>query len=222
MKRVLKIFLIAVAAIVLATAVGGCIYWQHQKTTPQYSLALILDAARRDDGNELNSLVDIDAVVDDFMPQITGKAYEMYGRGIPTQRINDMQRVAAPLMPAVKDRAKAELPRVIRDRTSKFDNVPFTAVVLGAGQYLNVDIDGDIAQITSKVPDRPLDLKMKREGDRWKVVGIHDDKLAASIAQKVGQEIIAVAADGDIERAAQKLGVKNLQNVLKQAEELLR
>ena len=63
---------------------------------------------------------------------------------------------------------------------------------------------------------------MQRSGDKWKVVGIRDEKLAENIAQRVGQELIAVAKTGDIETAGQRLGVQNLQNVLKQAQELIR
>jgi hypothetical protein len=222
MKKALKVTLIALAAIVVVAGSGCYIYWQQQKGTPQYSLALIVDAARRDDSAQLDSLVDVDAVADDFLPQITGKAYEMYGRGLPQQRVGDLQRIAAPLMPAVKERARAELPRVIRERTEKFDNVPFAAMVLGADRYLDISVQGDTAEITSKIPNRPLDLKMQRSGDKWKVVGIRDEKLAENIAQRVGQELIAVAKTGDIETAGQRLGVQNLQNVLKEAQELIR
>jgi len=222
MKKALKVTLIALAAIAVIGGSGCYIYWQQQKGTPQYSLALIVDAARRDDAAQLNSLVDMDAVADDFLPQITGKAYEMYGRSLPQQRVGDLQRIAAPLMPAVKERARAELPRVIRERTEKLDKIPFAAMVLGADRYLDIKINGDAAQITSKLPDRPLDLKMQRTGDKWKVVGIRDDKLAENIAQRVGQELIAIAKTGDIETAGQRLGVQNLQNVLKQAQELIR
>src|SRR5437016_1760179 len=48
--------------------IAGYFYWQHLKTTPQYSLALIVDASRRNDQQTTDSLVDIDAVVDDFLP----------------------------------------------------------------------------------------------------------------------------------------------------------
>jgi len=222
--RAFKITFIALTAAALIAAIGGYLYWQSHKDTPQYSLALIVDAARRDDSAQLNSLVDVDAVADDFLPQITGKAYELYGRGLPPQRIHDLNRIAAPLMPAVKDRARAELGRVIRERTEKFESVPFAAMVLGADRYLDVNVNGDTAHVGSKTPDRPLELKMQRNGDdRWKVVGIRDDKLATAIAQKIGQEIIAVAStNGDAEKAGRRLGVQNLQNVLKEAEELLR
>ena len=126
-----------------------------------------------------------------------------------------------PILPAVKDRARAELPRVVRDRTEKFGNVPFFAMVIGAGYYLDIKVDGDTAVVTSKIENRPFDVKMKKNGDRWQIVGLKDDKLATEIAKKVGQEMIAVAMGG-VTKAGKNLGVGNLADLLKQAEDLVK
>ena len=58
----------------IVVLVGGFIYWQSLKSSPQYSLALLVDAAKRDDKPAMDQQIDIDAVVDDFVPQITAKA----------------------------------------------------------------------------------------------------------------------------------------------------
>lgn len=207
---------------VIIGGIAGFFYWRGLRSTPEYSLALLIDAARRDDHAAVGRLVDIDSVVDDFMPQITGKAMELYGRGLPPQKTRDLAAVAAPILPAVKDRARAELPGVIRERTSKFEYVPFAAIVLGADRYLNIKITGDMAEVTSKLPDRPLQFRMKRSGEGWQIVGVRDDRLAENIARTVGQQIIAVASGATIGDTGRNLGVKNLQDILKQAEELLR
>jgi hypothetical protein len=216
-----KIFISLILLAVVVTA-AGCLYWRSLKTTPQYSLALLIDAARRNDKSAVGSLVDTDKVVDDFVPQIVNSAVDMYGRGLPAQTIANLAVVAQPIMPALKDRARTELPRVIRDRTSKFDYVPFPAIVMGADRYLDIKINGDTASVTSKIPDKPLELKMTRIGDHWQVVGIEDKDLAENIARTVGQQIIAIASGAKIGDAGKNLGVKNLADVLKQAEELLR
>jgi hypothetical protein len=122
----------------------------------------------------------------------------------------------------LKDGAKSELPRVIRERTEKFDYVPFAAIVMGADRYLDITVKGDIAYVKSKVEDRPLELKMMRVGDHWQVVGVRDKDLADKIARTVGQQIIAVASGANIGDASKNLGVNDLQDVLKRAEDLLR
>ena len=216
-KRLRVAGLVVLATIVIA-GVAGFAYWQRLKTTPQYSLALLIDASRKGDKDTANSLVDTDAVVDDFVPQITSKAIELYGRGVPPDAIAKMANVARPLMPAVKDRARAELPNVIRERTEKLENIPFFAMVVGADRYLDIQIDGDTAQVKSKIPDRPFEMKMQRNGDRWRITGVKDDQLATMIAQKIGQQIIAVATKGGINRAGETLGIKNLADIVRQAE----
>lgn len=220
--KILGIFAAVVGVILLISAIGGYFYWQSLKKTPQYSLALLIDAARTEDQKTIDSLVDTDAVVDDFMPQITDKAVELYGKGLPQATISKVAQVAAPVLPAIKERAKAEVPRVIREKTDKFASVPFFAIVLGADRYLEINETGDQATVKSKIAERPLELKMKRNGDKWQVIGLKDEQLATKIAQKVGQEIIAVATKGGIRKAGESLGIKNLQDLLKNAEDILK
>jgi len=217
-KKLLRVAGLVVLATIVITGVAGYLYWQRLKTTPQYSLALLIDASRKGDKDRANALVDTDAVVDDFVPQITSKAIELYGRGISPDAIAKMANVARPLMPAVKDRARAELPNVIRERTEQLENIPFFAMVLGADRYLDIQIDGDTAQVKSRIPDRPFEMKMQRSGDHWRVTGVKDDQLATMIAQKIGQQIIAVATKGGINRAGETLGIKNLADIVRQAE----
>lgn len=219
-QRTLLIVGLTASAVVLVALAAGFFYYQTLKRTPQYSLALLVDAARRDDRAGIDQLVDINAVVADFMPQITDKAVELYGRGLPPQTIQRVTALAQPLIPAVKERARAELPTVIRSRSERFSGVPFFLMVLGADRYFDITVTGDTAVVKSKSADRPLELKMLRNGDRWQIVGIKDEQLATDIARKIGQEIIAVAVSG--KKAADRFGIGNLSDMLRQAEELVR
>lgn len=220
--KIIRILAVSLIAILVVGAIGGYLYWRSYRNTPQYSLALLIDAAKRDDQKAIDELIDTNEVVDDFMPQITGKAMELYGRSLPPQALARVEQVAAPFLPAVKDRARAELPRVIREKTDKFAQVPFVAIVLGADRYLDIARQGETALVKSKIADRPLEVTMRRNGDVWQIVGIKDEQLATNIAQKIGQEIIAVATKGGIGRAGKTLGVENLQDLIKQVEDILK
>ena len=120
-----------------------------------------IDAAKRGDQPMIDSLVSVDQVVDDFLPQIMSKAVEIYGRGLPPAIVGQLTRVAAPVLPAVKDRARAVLPGLIRERVGKLGNVPFAAMVLGARQYLDIKVTGDIATVNGK---------------EWEIVGLRVGK----------------------------------------------
>ena len=206
---------------VLAVFVGGFLYWKSLEGTPQFSLAMLIDAARRDDQASIDRYIDTGAVVEDFVPQITSKAVELYGRGISDPVLQRLRLVAAPILPSVKERARAELPRVIRERTDRFENIPFAAMVIGVDRYLHITHQDDIAIVRSKLPEHAFEVKMRRAGREWQIIGVKDDRLSTDIARKVGQEMILIAAKG-LQSPDQRLGIGNLADILRQAEEAFR
>ncbi len=95
-------------------------------------------------------------------------------------------------------------------------------MVMGAERYLDIRPDGDSAIIRSKLPEHSFEVRMQRNGSGWKIVGVRDEALATEIAQRIGQEIIAVAHNGGAQAAGDRLGIKNLTTILQQAEEIFR
>ena len=91
---------------------------------------------------------------------------------------------------------------------------------MGADRALDIKTTGDRAEVSSKLPEQPLELTLKRDGDEWKVVGIKDEALARRIAEKIGQEMISAASKGGIRKAGEQFGVGNLQNLLRELEDL--
>ena len=220
--KILKIFSVALVLILIAGGIGGYLYWRNLKKSPSYSLALLVDAARRDDQKTVDELVDTDAVVDDFLPQITDKAVELYGRNLAPATIQRMAQVVAPLLPAVKQRARAEVPNLIKDKTKQFENIPFWAIAVSASKYLDITVEGERAFVKSKIPDRPLEVSLKRNGERWQIVAVKDEVLARGVAEKIGQELIVAAQKGSLRQTGEQLGVSNLEDALKQAQGLFK
>lgn len=219
--KFLKIFALAVLTILLIGAIGGFLYWRSVKTTPAYSLAMLVDAARRDDQAQMENYLDTDAVVENFMPQVTDKAIELYGRNLPQQTLAKVQLVASPLVPIIRERAKVELPRVVREKTAPVEKIPYWMIALFASRAVDISVEGDKATVKSKIPEQPLELAMKRDGDKWKVVSLKDEVLAKKIAEKIGQDIIAAASKGGLKRAAEQLGVKD-SNIIQNVEDIFK
>ncbi len=220
--KVLKVFAIALILFLIVGGIGSYFYWQNLKKTPQYSLALLVDAARRDDQKAIDELVDTNQIVDDFMPQITDKAVELYGRGVAPATIQKMAQIAAPLMPAIKQRARAEVPNLIREKTRQFENYPFWTIVVGAEKFLEIIREGDKSFVRSKLPNQSLEVTLKRNGERWQIVAIKDEVLARRVAEKIGQDLISVAQKGSVKKAGEQLGVSNLEEVLRKAEDIFK
>lgn len=221
MTKVVKIVGIVIISVAVIAGGAAFLYWQSLKDTPQYSLALIVDAAKRDDQAELNSLVDVDAIADNFTPQVTSKAVEMYGKGLPPSVIARLRTIAIPVMPAVKEQARAALPKLIRDRVEQFGNVPFPLIVAGADRYLRVEQQGTEAIVESKIPDRPLRLRMTKVGERWKVTGFEDDALATEIARRIGEELVTIATANEVGSKVNGLGITGVDDLLRRAAEIL-
>jgi len=222
--RTLKIASITAGLTVLVvTIIAGAaafLYWQHLKTTPQYALASIVEAARTDDRAEIERLIDVDSVVEDFVPQVTEKAVELYGRGIDPEVVRRAAKIAEPVMPAIKERARAELPGAIRRQLTEFDNFPFAALVIGADTYFDIGVEGGTAVVRSKLPDHSFEVRMRREGGQWAISAVRDDELAHLIAQRIGQEIMSIAVNGGTKGSGSLRSIKNLNEMLKEAEKL--
>lgn len=221
--RTLGIFVGVLLLVFAVVGIGGAFYWTHLKTTPQYSLAILVDAARNRDQGKIDEIVDTDAVVEDFVPQVTEKAIELYGRGLPPSIIDQVTNVAAPVMPVVKKRARAELPRLLRERTKRFENIPFFVMAAGAERYLDIKVAGNIARISNKAKNQPLKIVMRKNGDRWTIVAVKDESLAKRIAQKIGQQIISLVRRRGTDTAnsvEREIGVGNLGDLIERAGEI--
>src|SRR5215467_6188540 len=64
---------------VVATLAGAYFGWRHYKTTPSYSLALIIDAAQRNDMPAFQKQFDEDAIAKNLITEVTQKASVRYG-----------------------------------------------------------------------------------------------------------------------------------------------
>ncbi len=210
------------AVIITAAVGGGLLYWQHVKSQPQYSLALIVKAAREDDRATLDRLIDSDAVVDDFVPQITAEAADMYGRGLPPHLTQQLAVAAEPLMPTLKTRVRQELPTAIRQRSERLAAIPSWVLAAGASRYLHIDQNGDTATIKSKLPSHSFEVKMNKIGDVWKITGFRDQILAQAVARRIGQELISAVTKGRVPAAIENLGGIDLQHLVNEANRLMK
>lgn len=217
MKKAFLITATVLASLALIASIAAYFYWRSFEDTPQYSLALLIDSSRRGDDQAFAEFVDSDTVIENFLPQITSKAAEMYGRGMPPAVLDQLLKIASPILPIAKDRARTELPRLLRNETQRFSDVPFPAMVLGADKYLDIKIDGEVATVTSRLPEHRFEVQMKKNENRWKIVGVRDEALATRIAQSVGEQLIGAATNGDPKNAGKSLGVKDLESLIKQA-----
>lgn len=218
LSKSLKILIVLAAFLgffLILIAAFAYLYWQKVKQSPQYSLAILVESARVDDRDVVARFIDVDAVVDDFMPQVMQKATELYGRNLPPETIKKFSEAIAPIMPSLKNRVREEIPRVIREKTKALERLPWWAIALGADRVLEITVEGDLAYVRGKVDDQDLVITLRRSGEIWRVVAVKDDRLAREIAEKIGQDLILMFNREGTKKAAEKLGIRGVEDLLK-------
>lgn len=205
----------------LVAAVGGYWWYSNLQKTPTYSLALLIGAARRDDQKTIDRFLDADAVVDAFVPQIEDKAKERYARGLPPQTVARAEQLIkqylTPVLPVVKEQARREIPRQIKEKAAALPEVSPWAATVALNRVVNVSQSGEAATVKSNLQNRPIVLTMRKTDDRWKIVAVKDEALADRIAQQVAETVQQeLAKKPGQQRSPNRQAIEELQKQLEQ------
>lgn len=205
-RRVLLIVVSLFAVLLLAVFAGLYFWWRSYQTRPNYSLALVVDAAQRGDMQTFDQLVDTDQIVDNFVPQVMEKAGAPNLSGLSTQNLpglggqarKQVQTLAQKYVPQIKERVREEVAAQVKEISSSAQHKPFLLVALAMPFAIETKQDGDTARVNAHFKDRPIELTMQRSGERWKIVGVKDDVLVARILENVMRDLPANAAGSQL------------------------
>ena len=211
-----KLLLGCAGAALLVGVVGiiiAFVWWQNNKTTPAYSLALLVDAAQRDDKAAFDEIVDTDQVVKNFVPQVTEKAIQRYASGITVPLREQVEALVPTLLPSVKQKVRDEITKQIKELAARAEGKPFFLIALGIPYEVEIKEEGDAAQVAATLNNRPVELTMKRNGDLWKIVAVKDDALAAQIVDNIAKDLPSL--EKELEDQVRKQLGKGLPDLLK-------
>lgn len=182
------VLLLCVALVAVAAAVAGG--WLYFQTTPAYTLALLADAAQRDDAAAFDSFVDADQVADGFVRQAV--------QGLAGQQASGFAAVLGDAPDALLSSARAlikrlvsdEIRREVKEEAGGAQGQPFVLVALATRYRARVEEDGDTARALLEIKGRPVELTLRRADARgWRVVAVKDDALAARVAETLLREL---------------------------------
>jgi hypothetical protein len=188
-KSILLIFLVLFAFVVLGIIAAGYFWWQSYKSGPNYSLALVVDAAQRNDTTTLDAMVDTDKIVDNFVPQVVEKAGAQTPAGLGGPMRKQLQSLVLKYAPQVKQRVREEVAGQIKELSARAEHKPFFLVALALPFVVDTKQEGDAATVKATLKDRPIELNMQRDGEHWKIVGLKDDVLATRILENVTRDL---------------------------------
>jgi hypothetical protein len=191
--RILAIFAIFVVAAIGLASLGGFFWWRHYQSTPTYSLALLVDAAQRNDAQELGKRIDDDELAKNMMANVSQKAIARYGATMSATSQQQLDTAISSL-PDLKQKIHDEVLQELKSFAATSEPKPFVFLLVSVPSLVKITTEGDLAKALSTVSNRNFDLTMRRDADRWKVIGFNDDAVVQRIVDSVMKELPAIGA----------------------------
>ena len=200
-RRALLVAAIPFVAILLLAFGAGYWWWQSFKSSPAYTLALVIDAAERDDREAFERLVDVEGVSRSVVPQVIERV-----RGgdnaldIAPQVRRQIAQNAQVWLPGVREQVRDVLMTETKGlgerggaRNYPFFVRAFALSRLGESKMQEGTAGRDsTASVTYQVNERPVEFGL-RGGDGgegqpdWKIVSLKSDDLATRVAEQVAK-----------------------------------
>jgi len=187
---VFGVLAIIIVGFLIIAAAGGFFWWQHYKTTPAYSLALLVDAVERNDTAVADQLIDTDKILANLTSQVTEKAASRYGSSLTPAAHQRLTDLIPGLLPGLKQNVRDVLTTRIRQITEKSAHRPFIVTAIGLPYLVNITTEGNAGRVTTKTGD--FELTMEHQGERWKVVSMKDETLVQQMVDNVVKQLPAV------------------------------
>lgn len=190
--KVLLILATIGALVVMIGAGGVYFWWQSYKTTPAYSLALLLDASQHNDNSAVEQIIDSDQIVDSLRARITEKTIARYGGTLNASTRKRIEAMVPALLPRVKTNVRTVLTERVAEVFEKSEPRPFVVLALGIPYLVNITSEGDAARATAPVGDGKVEFVLRRDGERWKITGINDDTVVDRIVDSIISQFPAI------------------------------
>lgn len=192
--RVLGILFGLIVVVVVVAGVGGFLYWRHYQTTPAYTVALLIDAAQRNDAAEFEKRINDDEIAKNMIATVSQKAAGRYGLAINSSVQSQIDKVMPSLLPRLKPTIHDEVVKQIKEFAAKSEPQPFILLVVGVPRLVTVTTEGDTAKVKAPLSDRTIELTMQRDADRWKVTEFKDDVVVQRVVDNVMKELPAIGS----------------------------
>ncbi|HEV2706927.1 MAG TPA: hypothetical protein VGV59_13440 [Pyrinomonadaceae bacterium] len=195
-RRIMSVGGLILLGVLLLAGVGGYLWWQNHKKSPSYSLALLVDAAQRDDVRGVEELIDSDRVAEGFAPQVAQKMAESVDPGRVEVLRRQFEAAMPQLLPRVRETMREEVAKGVKSFSEQTGGkMPFMLLALSVARAADVKEQGETATVNVEAGNRPVEMTMQRTPEgRWKVVGLKDDAVASGIAVRLASAVPGATA----------------------------
>jgi len=193
--KILGILVLVFLVIGLVAAAGGYFWWRHFQTTPVYSLAVLIDAAQRNDGATVDRLTNSDKVIGNLAEQMIDKVSGQLGfvsgyvpSGVLSQSAG-LHTLPPSVVETLKQTFRERVTAEIKDFSAQSAPKPFIILALTLPNMIKVTSTDNTARMTATVRGQPVELTMEKEAGVWKVVGIKDDNFVTRLVSELVNDL---------------------------------
>ncbi len=190
--RVLGILALLVLLVVVAAGVGGFLLWRHYQSTPTYTLALILDAAQRNDVAEFQKRIDEEEIAKNVAAGVNQKAAARYGYALNSSIQQQIDSAMPSLLPRVKQAVQDELMKSMQAFAAAPEKRSFKSILAAVRSLMTITEEGDSAKATGTMGGHNIEMTMRRDGNGWKVIDVKDDQIVQRIVDVVMKDLPAI------------------------------
>ena len=186
--RVLAVLALLVVIGVVGVGVAGFLLWRRYQSTPAYTLALVLDAAQSNDVAEFQKRIDEDEVAKNVAARVSQKAAARYGYALTSSIQQRIDGAMTSLFPRVKQAVRDELLKSMQATEKR----SFITTLGAVRSLLTVTEEGDSATAKGTLAGQNIELTMRRDADRWKVIDVKNDAIVQRIVDSMMSELPAI------------------------------
>jgi hypothetical protein len=191
-RRILALLMFVVLFVVLAAIVGGFFGWRYYQSTPSYTLTLMIDAAQRNDVAEFQKRIDDEEIAKNMLASVSQKAAGRYGFALTSSIQQRIDTILPTLLPGLKETVHDEVVKEIKEFASKSEPRPFIFLLVTVPSLMKITTEGDTAKATAALSDRTIEMTMRRDSERWKVIEFKDDAVVQRVVDSVMKELPAI------------------------------
>jgi hypothetical protein len=187
-RRLLVLGVGVVGAGLILGAASIFLWWQHYKTTPAYSLALLVDAVHRNDTAKFDQIVSADKIADTSASQLKENVLSQYTSGVTEPVRKQVESKLTGLSPNIKQMVREEVQKQIKEEAARSAGKSFLVVALALPYKVGISQTGDTATVDTK--GHPAELTMQRSNSEpWTVIAVKDETMESRILSQITKDL---------------------------------
>ena len=190
--RVLATLAFLVLLLVVAAVVGAFLWWRHYQSTPAYSVAVLVDAAARNDVAEFQKHINEDEIAKNMVSTVSQKAGARYGHALNSSVQQQIDNLVPPLLVRMKETIRKEVAAEMAFNGLAPEGRSFMWILLHVPSLLTVNTEGDTAKVTMPRGEQMIELTMQRDAGGWKMTQFKDELAVQRIVDSVITELPAI------------------------------